>query len=224
MSSYTKASVTVDIAVLSIIRSKLSIVLIQRAQEPFKDMWALPGGFLLPDKDVDLESAALRELAEETNIRQAFIEQLKTYGDRGRDPRDRVVSVAYYAIISEDHISNLKLSADTDAKDVRWFEIENLPNLAFDHSKIVADAINRIRGKIDYSPLAFSFVPREFTWPQLQAVYECVLARKLNASNFRKKVNNQFELIELSDKQIKRNKRGPRANYFIYRQPRLQFL
>jgi 8-oxo-dGTP diphosphatase len=145
-----------------------------------------------------LVAAATRELEEETGIKEVFLEQLYTFGDPGRDPRGWVVSVAYYALVSpEKH----DLHATTDARDARWFPLNALPPLAFDHAAILDTALSRIRGKLTYAPIGFELLPQKFTVKQLQKLYEIVLGRKLDNRNFRKKIFAMDVLRELDEMQ-----------------------
>ena len=193
---YPRPSLTVDCIIFGLDESsRLKVLLIQRAKDPFKDAWALPGGFV-SEKET-LEEAALRELKEETGVEDLFIEQLFTFGNPERDPRGRVVTVAYYALIN---LSEHKIGADTDAKDVKWFLIDELPQLAFDHQTILDLAISRLRGKVRYQPIGFELLPEEFTLTQLQNLYEAVLGLTkntgLNKRNFRTKILNMAILKE----------------------------
>jgi 8-oxo-dGTP diphosphatase len=195
---YPRPSLTVDCVIFGLDESvKLKILLIQRGHDPFKDSWALPGGFV--DMDETLEHAALRELKEETGVEDVFIEQLYTFGTPNRDPRGRVVTVVYYALIN---LSEYKIGADSDAKDVRWFEIDNLPELAFDHADILALSIARLRSKVRYQPLGFELLPQTFTLTQLQKLYETILGlpkeKGLNKRNFRTKILKMNILKEVS--------------------------
>jgi 8-oxo-dGTP diphosphatase len=139
--------VTVDVVVFNSQTEQLHVLLIQRAQEPFQGAWALPGGFV--DMDESLEEAAGRELAEETGLEGVNLEQLQTYGDPNRDPRGRVISVAYCAFLASEQ--TVSIQEGSDASQARWFPVDELPNLAFDHSKILADALNWVKDRIDYS-------------------------------------------------------------------------
>ena len=181
---YPRPSLTVDCIIFGLDESsRLKVLLIQRAKDPFKDAWALPGGFV--DENETLEYAALRELKEETGISDVFIEQLFTFGTPGRDPRGRVVTVAYYSLIN---LAEHKIGADTDALDVKWFPINSLPPLAFDHAEILKTAINRLRGKVRYQPIGFKLLAEKFTLTQLQKLYETILDKELNKRNFRTKI------------------------------------
>ena len=193
---YPRPSLTVDCIIFGLDdSSRLKVLLIQRANEPFIGAWALPGGFV--DEDETLETAALRELKEETSVENVFIEQLFTFGDPGRDPRGRVVTVAYFALIN---LTQHRIAADTDAQDVKWFLLDELPELAFDHKIILDMAINRLRGKVRYQPIGFELLPEEFTLTQLQNLYEAVLGLAkntgLNKRNFRTKILNMDILKE----------------------------
>lgn len=180
---YPRPAVTVDCVVFGIDRGGLKVLLIQRQLEPFQHGWALPGGFVRMDESLD--DAAKRELGEETGLGSVFLEQLFTFGAPDRDPRGRVITVAYYALVN---LADHKLQAATDAENVGWFAIDELPTLAFDHADIVEVARERLRGKVRYAPIGFELLPPLFTLTQLQRLYETVLERTLDKRNFRKKV------------------------------------
>jgi len=180
---HPRPALTVDCVIFGFDEGELKVLLIERGGEPFKGRWALPGGFVAMGESLD--AAARRELVEETGVRDVYLEQLYTFGDVGRDPRGRVVSVAYYALVRLDQYA---LRADTDARRVAWFEADDLPPLAFDHATIVAMATERLRAKVRYRPVGFELLPRRFTLTQLQHLYEAVLGRPLDKRNFRKKV------------------------------------
>jgi 8-oxo-dGTP diphosphatase len=189
---YPRPSLTVDCIIFGLDETgRLKVLLIQRAKNPFKDHWALPGGFV--DMDEDLEAAALRELKEETGVENIFIEQLYTFGTPERDPRGRVVSVAYFALVN---LAAHQLGADTDAQDVRWYPLDELPVLAFDHALILETAINRLRGKVRYQPIGFELLPERFTLTQLQTLYQTILGKELNKRNFRTKILKMGILAE----------------------------
>ena len=181
---YPKPSVTVDIVIFSFIRGELRVLLIKRNNEPFVNQWALPGGFV--QQNEKLEAAAARELHEETGLTGIYLEQLYTFGDPGRDPRGWTISVAYFAIVGADHTQKIK--AGDDAGDADWLNVYDLPELAFDHARIVAYALQRLRYKLEYTGLGFLLLPQAFTLSELQSVYEIILQEKLDKRNFRKKI------------------------------------
>ena len=181
--AYPHPAVTTDVVVFTIREQRLEILLIRRRGEPFRGSWALPGGFL--DIDEDLEACALRELAEETGVRGVYLEQLYTFGAPGRDPRERVISVAYFALTRSDR---LQVRASSDAAEVAWFAVSAMPALAFDHTAIVGFAHRRLKAKLDYSTIAFHLMPETFTLGELQRVYEALLGEPLDKRNFRKRI------------------------------------
>jgi 8-oxo-dGTP diphosphatase len=187
---------TVDCVVFGLDEGALKVLLIQRGLEPFKGMWALPGGFVRVEET--LEQAARRELEEEAGISKLYLEQLYTFGDLNRDPRERTVSVAYYALVK---LSDHRLKAATDARDAAWFAVQAVPRLAFDHSKILDVAVKRLRGKVRYQPIGFELLPPKFTLTQLQRLYETVLERDLDKRNFRKRILGMGFLEELDELQ-----------------------
>ena len=187
---YARPALTVDCVVFGYEEGQLRLLLIQRAQPPFEGRWALPGGFV--EMDEDLETAARRELEEETGVKRIFLEQLSAFGDPGRDPRERVVTVAWWAMI---RLSDQKVRAADDAREAEWFSIEELPALAFDHDRIVGCAI----GKVRHQPVGFELLPRKFTLTQLQRLYETVLGEELDKRNFRRKVQSTGVLQELDE-------------------------
>lgn len=174
---------TVDIVIFTVINSSLQVLLVKRGVPPFEGQYAIPGGFLREDEP--LEAAALRELYEETGVRNVFLEQLYTFGEPKRDPRGRVITVAYYALIASDKCS---LVAGADAAEARWFCASDLPPLAFDHRSIFDYAIDRLRNKLEYTTVGFQLLPQKFTLGELQAVYEAILGRRLDKRNFRRKL------------------------------------
>jgi 8-oxo-dGTP diphosphatase len=200
-SGYKDPSVTVDICICTIFNNDLKILLIKRKHPPYRNRWAIPGGFLEVPKRETLEETAARELREETCLKDIYIEQLKTYGNPDRDPRKRVITVAYFALVPYNSLKTQKIEGKDDAKEAKWFSLRKLPPLAFDHKVITKDLLDRIVGKIGYSPIAFSLVPKEFTWNDLQAVYEAVLGFKLVTSNFRRKIKSLYTLDTLSLKE-----------------------
>jgi 8-oxo-dGTP diphosphatase len=206
---------TVDCVVFAVQRERLEVLLIRRALEPFAASWALPGGFV--DMDEDLEAAARRELEEETGLRDLFLEQLYTFGRPDRDPRGRVVSVAYYALAN---LAGRRVQASSDAGAAEWFAVDALPTLAFDHSEILACALERLRGKVRYAPLGFELLPRRFTLTQLQRLYEIILGRDLDKRNFRRKIHGMGLLVDTGEMQRGRAHRAARLYRFDRRRYR----
>lgn len=185
-------AVTVDTVIFAMHESELKVLLIQRRNPPYQGKWAFPGGFV--EIDEDLESAARRELEEETGVRSVYLEQLYTYGAPDRDPRERIITVAYYSLV---HLDRQRLQAASDAVEARWFPIGSLPRLAFDHPKIMRMALERLRAKVLYAPIVFELLPPKFKLPQLQHVYEVILCRLLDKRNFRKKILGTGILTEV---------------------------
>ncbi len=230
VSDYPQISIATDIVCFSVLeekgsnyrklsQKKLSVLLIKRGEHPFKGQWALPGGFLKMNET--LEETAKRELREETGVREAYMEQLYTFSSLERDPRTRVVSTAYLALLNQVPI----LEATTDAVDTRWFQVTykqeaddtnklilvggderievvvekgqgQSKQIAFDHVSIIAFALERLRGKIEYAPIAMHLLPETFTLTSLQQVYEAILDKKLLVANFRRKVKELVEETE----------------------------
>jgi len=221
--TYKKPSVTVDLLICTILNDELNLLLIKRKYPPFKDHWALPGGFVDIDREETLEQTANRELEEETGLKGIFVSQLKSYGDPRRDPRLRVITVAYYALVPYGKIPYGKIRAQDDAKEVAWFSLERLVHphfseekkpLAFDHKIIITDLLKHLRDKMSVSPIAFELVPEKFTWPNLQKVYEIVLGKKLVAPNFRQLIKARYKIVEESSQ--KKGKTGRPARFLTY--------
>jgi 8-oxo-dGTP diphosphatase len=190
---YARAALAVDIVVFGL-DEDLQVLLIKRDLEPFQGKWALPGGFVRLDETLD--EAARRELDEETGVSRLYLEQLYTFGDLGRDPRERVVSVAYYALVK---LSDHRVKAATDAREAAWFAVDDLPRLAFDHDKILQAALVRLKSKVRYQPIGFELLPPKFTLSALQRLYESVLEKPLDKRNFRKKVLSMGFLEDLEE-------------------------
>ena len=197
---YPRPAVTVDLAIFSVVEARLQLLLIKRGGHPFRDHWALPGGFLhvaeeRDDQGEDLEVAARRELAEETGLdtQGLFLEQLQTFGRVFRDPRMRVISVAYVALLPPCRAGEIE--AGSDAREVAWLpvaEIETI-SLAFDHDEIIDAAVGRLRDDLDRSRLAFELVSEPFTTSELRRVHELIEGRTLDAGNFRRRFNRLIE-------------------------------
>ncbi len=175
--------ISVDVVIFTIRDGALHVLLVRRGVAPFAGRHAIPGGFV--DEEESLEAAARRELAEETGVRDVYLEQLYSFGDPGRDPRGRVVTVAYFALIAADRAP---LKAGSDAAEARWFPVAARPPLAFDHGRILDYALERLRNKLEYTTVGFQLLPDKFTLSELQAVYEAILARRLDKRNFRRKI------------------------------------
>jgi 8-oxo-dGTP diphosphatase len=193
---YPRGALTVDCVVFGLDADALKVMLIQRALPPFEGKWALPGGFVRLDETLD--EAARRELEEETGLRNIYLEQLYTFGAVKRDPRERVVSVAHYALVN---LADHNVKAATDASDAAWFSVDEVPSLAFDHADILGMALKRLQGKLRYQPVGFELLPKKFTLSQLQHLYELVLERELDKRNFRKRVLAMDLLIETDEVQ-----------------------
>lgn len=191
---YPRGALTVDCVVFGLDDAELKVMLIQRGLPPFEGKWALPGGFVRLDETLD--EAARRELSEETGLHQLFLEQLHTFGAVARDPRERVVSVAYYALVK---LGDHQVQAASDARAAAWFGVSDLPSLAFDHAEIFEMALERLRVKVRSEPIGFELLPKRFTLSQLQHLYELVLERELDKRNFRKRVLGMDLLIETDE-------------------------
>lgn len=191
---YPRAALAVDCVVFGLDEADLKVLLIQRRIPPFQHAWALPGGFVRLDEELD--AAARRELSEEAGVSDVYLEQLYTFGTLGRDPRERVVTVAYYALAK---LSDHRIRAATDAMGVGWFALDDLPKLAFDHAEIVRVARDRLRGKVRYAPIGFELLPPRFSLTQLQRLYEIILGEALDKRNFRKKILSMELLIETDE-------------------------
>jgi 8-oxo-dGTP diphosphatase len=194
LAQYETPLVTVDIVVFTIQQHHLRVLLIQRKQPPYDHMWAIPGGFIREGET--LQEAAGRRLWEETNVSNIYLEQLHAFGRPDRDPRARVITVAYSALVSEDR---LRPEARANAEDVRWFDVTQLPELAFDHGDIVQTALQRLKDRLENSPIAFQLLPPKFTLTELQRVYELILGRMLDKRNFRKKILGTNLLEDLGE-------------------------
>jgi 8-oxo-dGTP diphosphatase len=203
-------AVTVDVVIFRLHEDALKVLLIQRAFPPHKGKWALPGGFV--NIAETLEEAALREMEEETGVRDVYLEQLYTFGDPKRDPRGRVITVAYFALISKD----VKVQAGEEATHAEWHPVIKVPELAFDHDKILKYAVQRLRYKLEYSSIGFELLPDEFTLSELQKAYEIVLAEKLDKRNFRSRILESGVLVETKHSHLAPGQGRP-ARLYRYR-------
>jgi 8-oxo-dGTP diphosphatase len=184
-SNISEIKVAVDAIVFGYSKNDgVSVLLIKRKYEPFKNCWAIPGGFVLENES--LEDAVKRELHEETGVEVNYLEQLYSFGEPNRDPRQRVISIAYFALVNSTHFSALK--ASTDAEEAQWFPINKLPTLAFDHKKILQVAIERVRAKVRYEPIGFELLDKQFAFSDLEKLYSILLNRPIDRRNFTKKI------------------------------------
>ncbi len=179
---YQNISATVDVVIFTIEDGELKVLLINRVGEPFKGSWALPGGFLL--KGENTHQAAQRLLADKAGVDDVYVEQLYTFDDLKRDPRGYVLSVAYFALVNKNKI---KIKESENTQKPSFYSVKNIPDLAFDHDKIINYALKRLRYKLEYTNAVFSLLEKKFTFSQLQSAYEVILNKKLDKRNFRKK-------------------------------------
>ena len=207
-------AVAVDVVLFTIQGTILKVLLVKRQQAPFRGAWALPGGLVGSQESVD--AAALRELQEETDIANVYLEQLYTFGDPIRDPRGRVVTVAYYALVN---LQQFQLRARQRVTEANWFPVKRLPELAFDHRRIVDYALERLRNKTNYTTVGFQLLPRRFTLTELQSSYEVIMGRRLDKRNFRRKMLQLGILKET--RQFQANGRQRPARLYTFTEPRV---
>ncbi|MBK7600461.1 MAG: NUDIX hydrolase [Acidobacteria bacterium] len=194
LEKYPRPSVTVDLVIFTIVDDDLKVLLIRRGNEPYQGLWALPGGFVGIGES--LEEAAARELQEEVGVRNVYLEQLYTFGEPERDPRGRVISVSYFALVDAERQT---IAAASDAADARWHSVFKPPRLAFDHRKILDYAVWRLRNKIEWTTVGYELLAKKFTLSELQRVYEIILQRPVDKRNFRKKILLQGQIRELNE-------------------------
>jgi len=211
--SHPHPAVTTDIVIFTILEERLQVLLIRRAAEPFRNSWALPGGFV--NIDEDLETGALRELQEETGIRDIYLEQLYTFGRPDRDPRERVITVAYYALVPIDQLQSIEAASDAAA--LAWHPVDRLPALAFDHGLIIDLARQRLAAKLDYSTIALQFLPRSFSLGELQNVYEVIAGETIDKRNFRKRILGAGFLVDTG--KLRRGNRHRPARLYRAKSP-----
>lgn len=199
-SKYRKALNTVDICICRIYEKKLQVLLVKRKYPPFKDKWAICGGFVDINKDEGMMDAAKRELFEETGVKGVSVRQLGTYGDDPkRDPRDRVITTVYFALLSPEQADAQIIKPGDDARETKWFNISKSSDLAFDHGIILRDLKKHLRSGIQYEPFAFELVSKKFTWLQLREAYETILGKELIAQNFPRDIKRRFLVEELEE-------------------------
>jgi 8-oxo-dGTP diphosphatase len=182
-SGYEQPAVTVDLVLFTVSNHVLKVMLVRRADEPFAGDWSIPGGFLKAGES--LEAAALRVLQEKTGVEHVYLEQLYTFGDPGRDPRGRVITVTYIALIPWQHLNQ---PASERVTGLTWAPADRLPRLAFDHAKIIRYAVQRLRAKAGYSNIVYGLMPERFRLSELQKMYEIILNEELDKRNFRKRM------------------------------------
>jgi 8-oxo-dGTP diphosphatase len=210
MTNIQNIRVAVDAIVFGYQYNQLYVLLIQQKFGTQESYWALPGG--LVKNEESLQDAVKRELKEETNVTVTYFEQLFTFGDDvNRDPRNRVISVAYFALVDP---SKLTIKADSDAEHAQWFKINEVPTLAFDHNSILKKAIERLKAKLTYEPVGFDLLPKEFLFSELENLYCTILEKEIDRRNFRKKILS-FEIIEETE-QFGSSKSGRPAKLFKF--------
>jgi 8-oxo-dGTP diphosphatase len=197
----------------------VSVLLIQRKYEPFKNSWALPGGFVLEEES--LEESVRRELSEETGVQLNYLEQLYTFGKPDRDPRQRIISVAYFGLVKTGQYQELK--ASTDAENAKWFSIKKLPQLAFDHKQILSIAIERLRAKVRYQPIGFELLDKKFPFSDLEKLYMALLDRDINRRNFSTKILS-FGFLEETGELSKQEGKGRPGKMYQFNQKRYKEL
>lgn len=204
---YERPALATDCAIFGFDGGELKLLLLERENAPFRGTWALPGGFVHMQETT--EAAAKRILLEKAGIRNVFIEQLYTFSEIERDPRERIVSVAYFALVNK---TQFRLIAGRDTIQAEWHPISALPELGFDHRNIVSLAVDRLKGKVRYQPVGFELLDEKFTLSQLQALYEAILQSPVDKRNFRKKLLGMGLLKQLDEKE----QNVPRKAAFYY--------
>ena len=202
-----KFLVAVDCIVFGFDYKKIKLLLFRRKVEPLKGEWSLIGSFV--DKNLNLNDAAKKVLYEYTGLKDIYLEELKVYSNVDRDPGGRVISVAYFSLI---RIDEFKLES-VEKYDAHWFDLDDVPELILDHGKMVDDAITNLRTKAVYQPIGFELLPKKFTIPQLQVLYECVYQQELDSRNFRKKILS-FDILTKTDE---KDKNGSKKGAFLYK-------
>ena len=199
---YPRPAVTTDCVIFGFDSDGLSVLLVERGIEPYKGCWAFPGGFMQMDEDA--QTGAKRELKEETGLEADYIEQFGTFTEVNRDPRGRVVTIAYFALVKKTEVKG----AD-DAAQAKWFPIDAIPPLAFDHDRILRVALKALREKIHFEPVGFELLPQVFTMPQLQDLYESILQVKFDRRNFASKMLKLDILTQVDDGTVRKGTRNP---------------
>lgn len=189
---YPHPAVTTDCVIFGFDGTELNVLLVERGIEPYKGRWAFPGGFLTPDESA--EEGAMRELKEETGLETAYVEQFHAYSTPDRDPRERVITIAYFALVKIQEVKG-----GDDAADARWFPVSSVPHLAFDHEMILRDALRRLRERIHFHPIGYDLLPEKFTLRELQSLYEAILGIHFDRRNFAKKMTHLDILTPLDE-------------------------
>lgn len=189
---YPHPAVTTDCVIFGFDGHQMNVLLVKRGGEPYLGWWAFPGGFVRLDESA--EAGALRELREETHLVPEYVEQFHTYSDPGRDPRERVITIAYLALVKLQEVKG-----GDDAVDARWFPIDKIPHLAFDHDLILRDAMARLRERIHFHPVGYDLLPEKFTLKELQTLYEAILGIHFDRRNFAKKMLHLDILTQLDE-------------------------
>lgn len=202
--SYQNPSLAIDLVVFGYYQNTLSVLLLNRKEEPFKDQWTLPGGFLQMEET--FRDTCLRVLKTKLGIADLFLEQLYSFDEINRDPRGRVISVAYYALVNP---QKFEITAGIMANDVKWFNVREIPVLGFDHTKIFENALNRLKSKISYHPVGFELLDELFTMTELHELYECILDTTMDRRNFRRKILDSGYLVSTGKKREGAKNRHP---------------
>ena len=207
-------AIAVDVVLFTIQGATLKVLLVKRQQMPYRGTWALPGGIVGREESID--DAALRELQEETSIGNIYLEQLYTFGEPNRDPRGRVISVAYYALVNW---QQFQLKASQRVSEANWFMVARLPALAFDHQRIIDYALERLRNKINYTTVCFQLLPKAFTLTEFQTSYEIILGQRLDKRNFRRKML-QLGILK-GTREFQANRRQRPAQLYTFTKPKV---
>ena len=210
---YPHPAVTTDCVIFGFDGSNLNVLLIERGIEPYKGRWAFPGGFIRIDETA--EDSANRELREETGVENVYVEQLQAFSGINRDPRERVITIAFYALIKQ---SDYHVVGGDDARKAHWFRLHEIPELAFDHDSILRVAMSRLKQKIHFEPIGFELLNDKFTMTQLQSLYESILEIRFDRRNFYKKLLSLDYIVPLDEKMSNTTHRA--ARYFSFKKER----
>lgn len=211
---YQFAVIATDVVIFTAQNGKLKVLLIEMRKPPYTGYWACPGGLVKPNESVD--RAAQKHLFDKTGVKDVYLEQLYTFGEIDRDPFGRVVSVAYYALIPS---GGIKLKTSHEYTDVDWFQVKQLPPMAYDHTEIIKVAVKRLKDKITYSNIVYSLLPKSFTLSELQGIYELILDKRLDKRNFRKKILTLNLITKTGRKRTGEANRPAQLYKFVRRTP-----